>query len=918
MVSRFYFLFALLFVMKLYAQESVLTYDQVPLNEVVKDLESKFHVNFSFVDQSLDEYRITAHVRTDNLPKALHKILLATEINFTIEGKHVYLFRDAKKGRDSEVGSINGIVVDGKTSEPLAYANLLIDSTGWGTYSNSSGEFKLNHIPFGQYYLRVTVVGYEYELRSASLYQPLLDMDTIRLTPKVFEGENIVITGEKDPLRISDEKLRIQPSVIVLDRKKITNTPGVLEPDLFRAMQTLPGVTAPNDITSELFVRGGTPDQNLIMLDRAVIYQPYHMFGIAGIFNTDIIDEVNFSAGGFSSQYGNRLSSVIDVRTKSNAKDKFSGTGTLSLLSSKLTIDGRLNDQWYYLVSGRRTYLDGASKFTQSLGLNKKTVPYSFSDFYGKINYRPNPVNSISFSGFSSSDLYREVKSNHFTETSFDSITNDFKIMDLHYANYKTNNFEWQNYNLTLSWQIKTDPFVLALTAFQSMARTNLDWDRKYRFDSQANDSIRFLVDSLNIIEVARPQPYTNNVIDDKTVKADIEIDILQDHKFLLGAEYNRQFFSYFWDNMDFNRTETYEVFFDVAPDTFNYHRLLNNYSFYIEDIWNIGNRLLIKLGLRIEKFDQSFPKTAISSRVAARYEFNDQIVLKATTGVYYQSLFNLREKGYIGLLEIPFSTADGQLQKSIHYILGGEYYPNSSNRLSMEMYYKKLYQVAKNRRATVNSPIFIFGDGQAYGMEVIWKKAGDRFSYEANYSLAWATRKFEGIEYFTSYDQRHTISFLGSYKFRKNWSVDFRWTINTGRAYRPSRFLSQVITFDTNKGLNQLYSYFTRDDGSFRRYYEKTYLNGTEIDNTSVYGRFPIYHRLDISIYKVISFEKWTLTPYLNIVNAYWKSNPLYYDHESHERAFVKDGTLFIQNVNKRKAVGLPILPSIGAHFEF
>ncbi|MBL7962108.1 TonB-dependent receptor plug domain-containing protein, partial [bacterium] len=164
-----------------------------------------------------------------------------------------------------------------------------------GTYSNSKGQFSLTKVPFGSYFLRIMDISHEYALLPLDVNEPVINLDTIRLKPKIYEGENIVVTAEKNNLAINDEKLRLQPSVIVLRRKEINAKPGILEPDLFRALQTLPGVTTTNDLSNELYVRGGTPDQNLITLDRAVVYQPYHMFGFAGIFNTDIIDYVNFS-----------------------------------------------------------------------------------------------------------------------------------------------------------------------------------------------------------------------------------------------------------------------------------------------------------------------------------------------------------------------------------------------------------------------------------------------------------------------------------------------------------------------------------------------------------------------------------------------------------------------------------------------
>ncbi|NUM82202.1 TonB-dependent receptor, partial [bacterium] len=338
------------------------------------------------------------------------------------------------------------------------------------------------------------------------------------------------------------------------------------------------------------------------------------------------------------------------------------------------------------------------------------------------------------------------------------------------------------------------------------------------------------------------------------------------------------------------------------------YHRLLNNYSFYLEDIWSFGNRLLIKPGVRFEAFDRSTPKTAISPRLAMRYEYNEQIALKAASGIYYQSLFSSREKGYIGLLEIPFSTSGGKLQKSVHYILGGEYYPNNRTRLSTEIYYKMLNHISKNRRSTVNSPVFILGKGHAYGIELIWKKIGDRLSYELDYSLSWTKRKFGGVEYFTPYDQRHTLSFLGSYKLPKNWSLDFRWTFNSGRAYRPARFATEQI---------YLNGYFVNDHVTPSDYVG--YAEGTEIDHTNIYGRMPMYHRLDISFVKTIVYRKWVIKPFINLINSYYRNNPLYYDtKETVKTSYTPEGYPLYTSLAKRRSFGIPIVPSFGAHFEF
>lgn len=898
----------------LYSQEPdeiliSVSYQDVPLKDVIVDLETKYSLKFSYVDQLINRVTITAQINNMNLDDALNIIFVKTDISFKLmRQRQIVLYKDEFKKKDIDRhGTIIGIIIDEKSSEALSYVNVIIDSSSWGTYSNSKGQFSLKQIPFGTYYLRVMDISHEYSLIPLNVNGQVVDLDTIRLEPKIYEGENIVITGEKNSLVINDEKLRLQPSIIVLKRKEINSKPGLLEPDLFRALQTLPGVTATNDLSNELYVRGGTPDQNLITLDRAVVYQPYHLFGIAGIFNTDIIDQVNFSSGGFSSQYGNRLSSVIDVRTKSTTAGNLHGTGTASLLSSKLTLDGQMNNQWYYMISGRRTYLDQISNVAKSAGLAPETLPYHFYDGMGKIVFQPNMQNQFGLIGFISEDNFKRKT----TDWRYDyAYYPNYQEKKLHYASVTTDKFLWNNGVINFYWEFNNQSnWVSRMTLYQSRAGNDLSFRDYYKYSKAASDSIKRLVDSVNGFPDPNPVKI-NNYILDRTIRWDNEYEINNDHKLLLGAEFSRIQLHYYWDNMGdaIRSNKFFQVFFDAPPDSFNYSRSLDNYAFYLEDLWRFGERWTFKPGVRLEKFAQSRPRWAASPRFSTRYDYNKDLALKAAAGLYYQSLFTSREKSYIGFLEIPFSTSGMKLQKSVHYIFGAEYFLRGDSKITGEMYYKTFLRLSKNYDATENSPIFIQGHGRAYGMEFTWKKLGKKFSYETDYSLSVVTRKFnKQSSYYTNYDQRHVFSFMGNYQLPKNWMFDFRWVLASGRAYRPASFYSSYINFDPLSGN------VTSD------YSEYESINADNFEHLNYYGRFPVYHRLDISFVKTIRFESWVLKPYINIINIYNKWNPMFYEETGAGKTFItNEPDPQTYSVQKRKPYGMPILPSFGAHFEF
>lgn len=875
--------------------------DDRALVDVLADLESLFGWQFSYVDQAIAGVRITCSIRNQKPEDAMGAILEKTPVGFRmVKNRTVVLF--LKEPVDSEAdmhATIHGVVLDASTGDPIVHANIFLADTPWGASSDSAGRFSLRRVPFGSYRIRYSVVGYRQLEYRLDLRHRDARLDTIRLAVEPIRGEMVTIFGDRRSLQIDDERLKDQPSVSVLTRRDIMMKPGVLEPDLFRALQTLPGVTAPNDISNELYVRGGTPDQNLILLDHMLVYQPYHLFGIAGIFNTDIIRDVHISAGGFSSQYGNRLSSVIDVQSRSQAKDRWSGAGSVSLLSTRIMIEGEPYRRWYYLVSGRRTYLDQATKLGKNLGIAPEAIPYKFYDLYGKLIFRPNANHTLQVSGFGSADDFSTKNSIRMIQWDPSAGSDQY----LHYKKLDDNRFLWSNFIAGGHWLYHgEDGLSSALTVCITQAVNEMENASAYHADRSAPDAIRQLVDSLNALPDGDPFE-VDNIIQDRTVKWDLGFDVATSHRLLTGIEFTNTRLHYYWNDLSYD-TEEIQAFFDSPPDSFRYRRDLTMAAWYIEDSWGLGS-WTVRPGLRVDWFEGSRPRPAAGPRLTLKYDHTEAIAFKASTGLYYQSLFTSREKGYVGFLELPFSTKNRSLQKSWHIILGLDYVPSDRDRFTAEAYFKSFENLSKNKTATATSPVFIGGRGRAYGLEVTWKHLGSRVSTEAYYALGWARRSFDNGYYYTNYDQRHTLSLAGTGALSKTWELGFRWLFATGRAYQPNDFLTSANIYDPSTG--------TWGSGGWIR------VGGSGLDPLSYAGRMPMYHRLDISLVKTVQFKHWTLKPFINILNVYYRTNPLFFWSVDGRQEVIQtpQGESY-RDFNRREAFGLPIIPTLGVHFEF
>ena len=357
---------------------------------------------------------------------------------------------------------INGFVRDDATGEPLSYANVFIKDSNIGVASGVDGYYALTNIPSdGDYTVIASIIGYTMITKDVSIKDGESIRIDFRMISEAIEGERVDVFGEAQKMR-----QLVEPSRISLDLRTIETAPAFIEPDLFRTIQMLPGVQTINDYSSALYVRGSTPDQNLIMLDGITIYNPYHLGGIFSTFNTSAIKEADFHAGGFTARYGGRMGAILNVVTREGNTEKFEGSANLSSMSSKMLLEGPLPSffgmKGSWMLAGRRTYLD---QFLNLL-IKGDDLPfrYYFYDYQGKINLDINQDHRLTYSRFYGDDI---------VEFSFSDSYSDYDIVEDYEQNEEATtalNWPWGNKTNSLTWRWLISPELVART-FRASSR---------------------------------------------------------------------------------------------------------------------------------------------------------------------------------------------------------------------------------------------------------------------------------------------------------------------------------------------------------------------------------------------------------------------------------------------------------------
>lgn len=763
--------------------------------------------------------------------------------------------------------TLSGYVKDASSGESLPGATVGLLELKKGVNANNYGFYSIS-VPKGNYQVKVSYLGYETQLISINL-----DKNTqlnIELLPKNMTSKEIVIKDVRKDENVKSTEMGMHQ----LSMEAVKKLPVIMgEVDVLKSLQLLPGVSSAGEGQSGFYVRGGGPDQNLILLDEAVVYNTGHLFGFFSVFNGDAIKNVTLIKGTAPANYGGRLSSVVDVSMKEGNNKKYQVEGGIGLIASRLSIQGPiLKNKASFMVSARRTYIDALVKPFVKKESTLSGSGYYFYDLNAKVNYILSKKDRLYASGYFGKDVF-----------TFKNKERTFNIK-----------VPWGNSTATLRWNHE-----FSNKLFMNTTLTYNDY--QFTFNAEQQD--------FNI------QLYSG--IRDWSGKVDLDYYSKFNHNFKFGGIYTWHTFTPSTVSGSAGGTE-------LSPDQ-SFRKYAHEIGIYALDEFDLGERFKINAGIRYTQFMQAGPYTrytfdlndkktdsisygageiaksygGFEPRLNIRFTIDKTSSIKAGVAKTYQYLHLVTNNGSTLPTDIwSPSTYFVRPQEAWQYSIG--YFKNFlDNKLetSVEVYYKDMKNLLEYREGYVPSSLrdidydFVFGRGYAYGAEFFVNKTKGRWTGWISYTLAWTRRIFKdlnnGLEYPAKFDQRHNISVTSTYELNKKWT------------------LSGVFVFGSGNRISLPTELYVIDNGLYQNY--------DQLNNYSL----PPYHRLDLAaIYvpKPDSKKKWKGSWTFSIYNVYSRQNPylVYLDTQ---------GGLNTQNgvELKVKQVSIfPILPSITYNFKF
>jgi len=760
--------------------------------------------------------------------------------------------------------TISGYVEDASNGEKLFSANVFDANTYSGGISNTYGFYSLT-LSAGEVKLTASFVGF-------STQQFVFDLkkDTvinIYLTPNQ-EIEEVIVTES----RIDNGVQSTQMSQMELPMKMLKTLPVLLgEVDVMKGVQLMPGVQSGSEGSSGVYVRGGGPDQNLILLDGVPVYNVNHLFGFFSVFNADAIQNVTLIKGGFPARYGGRLSSVIDIRMKEGDNKEFHGTGSVGIISSKLALEGPINEKTSFIVSGRRTYIDILAQpfikmYAAAEDLDNFGTGYYFYDLNSKINHKFSDKSRLYLSAYLGNDkAYSKYRDEYNSEV------------------YEENaKLRWGNITTALRWNYLINP--------KLFSNTTLTYSR-----------YKFLVGMDGYQKTGEPVTEQtssfeyNSGIEDITAKIDFDYFPTPNHAIKFGIS---NIYHQFKPGVQAYKVTTNTSEIDDINVTFGNKNIpANEVSAYFEDDFILGRKFKFNAGIHLSMFNvRGKSYYSFQPRLSGRYLITDKLSIKAGVSKMSQYI-HLLTSSSIGLptdLWLPV-TDSIEPQLSWQYAIGTMYSINESFDFSIECFYKDMQNLIGYKEGASFFDVesdwedkVEIGKGWSYGMEVLLQKNNGKTTGWIGYTLAWAWREFDNISFGEkfpyTYDRRHDVSLVISHKFSDRWDMGLTWVYGTGNAITLAK----------------------------ERYYSPSgygYYNIVNHYETRNNYRMPAYHRLDIGV-NLHKVKRWgTATWSFGLYNAYNSQNAFDFNIESNyekETNEVVQYSLF------------PIIPSVSYSFSF
>ncbi len=768
----------------------------------------------------------------------------------------------------AQKGIVRGFIYNDKTGEAEIGATVYLKGTTMGAATDVNGFYSISKIPAGSYTLMVTSLGFDpvelkVDVKGNEIISRNMNLKESSTLMKTF-----VVSAEAQ-----EAKTQVKMSVTKVTPKEINSIPAIGgDPDLAQYLQVLPGVTFTGDQGGQLYIRGGSPVQNKVLLDGMIVYNPFHSIGLFSVFDTDIMRSADVYTGGFNAEYGGRISSIMDITYRDGDKKRLRGKLSASTFSSKLMLEGPIkkskkgNGGITFVLSGKHSYLEQSSEMYKpyfeglssenARGVDTLGLPYGFTDIYGKVSFNGDNGNKFSVFGF--------------------------KFVD----------------NVTYP------------SEDQDAVQTGLSWS------SSGGGANYVLVPSTSKTLIEGVIAVSNYNIEL------IEADGAPRSSSINGWNAGMDFTTFSGDNQ-------FKYGFEVLGFKTDY-TFTNSVGTKIEQIENTtelsgfmmyrinAGKFVIEPSVRAQYY-ASLPNFSLEPRLGMKYNITNKFRAKLAGGMYSQNLISANSDRdivnlFYGFLSGPdnlqeeFTEQDGtvrevkhKLQKANHYIVGFEYDISRSFNINIEGYLKDFKQLTNTNRnqifdesdeSALNKPDvlkkeYIIETGKAMGVDVALKYSSTHLNVWTIYSLGKVTR-WDGVqEYAPVFDRRHNVNVVIAYTFGKdlNWEFNTRWNLASGFPFTQTQGFYEGVNFSS---IDQNY---TSTNGELE-------LEFAEINK----GRLPYYHRLDINIKrKFVLGKNSILEANLGATNAY-----------------NRDNLFFVDRFTAEKVYQLPLMPSLGMSLTF
>ncbi len=751
-------------------------------------------------------------------------------------------------------GTVRGNVYDKNTGEPIIYGTVLLQGTTIGTNTDDDGFFSIGNIPAGRYTLVATYIGYD------SVALQINVRDGVILSERLMMQENSIQLGTVEiSSRKEQSRSDVQVSKVTVTARQIKALPSTGgQTDIAQYLPVLPGIISTGDQGGQIYIRGGSPVQNRILLDGMTIYNPFHSIGFFSVFETETIKTVDVLTAGFDAEYGGRISAVIDLKTREGNKKRLSGLVSANPFQAKALIEGPIKKfeegggSSSFMLTAKHSYIDKTSPILYSYAVDTTfykvsetptdnteeldKLPFRFTDIYGKLSFITANGSKLNLFGFNFND--------------------------------------------------RVDYVGLA----------NLDWN-------SAGGGTNFTL----------IPPNSNLVIGGNVTYSKYDINLLNADNIPSFSKIST--YNVMLDFTNYGLRNEVKYGFDVSgldtdfKFTNSFQRTIQQQSFttelagFVKLKYKLGG-WIVQPSLRLQ-FYPSQSATSIEPRFGAKYNINDNLRLKLAGGRYSQNLIgSVNDKDVVNLF-VGFLTGpeeqisdlgtdekpDHRLQKSWHAVVGAEIDVTDNIEINVEPYYKYYDQliVVNRNKLDANDPSYSTENGKAYGIDFTLRYETQSLYFWGTYSLAYVNWYDGKQTYPTIFDRRHNINLLVTYGLGKNkdWEAAVRWNLGSGFPFTKTQGFYNNFQFE-----NGLEEDPNTQNGEL----------GVILDDKRNAGRLPYYHRLDVSLKKTWKFgQNLELEAVASATNLYNRDNIFYYDRVRNQR------------INQ-----LPIMPSLGLTVKF